>query len=238
VSVEAVLFDFGDTLVTTDPSFEYEDCLIQLHKSLTKNKIEVPYEDFKKAHSEVLDKHYKTRSLEEITFRSATSRALKCFGYNLSPNDERIVEAVDAHMQPFIKARRINQNLNKILQKLKGRYKLGIVSNFGHTPTLLKTLEKFDLTKFFDAVIVSADVGWRKPSRKVFEAALKALGVSASEAVFVGDSLRQDIWGARRVGMRTVLLRKRHLREETFGRVKPDMAIKGLNELPNLLLSL
>lgn len=45
-----------------------------------------------------------------------------------------------------------------------------------------------------------------KPHRSIFEAALKRVGVSAAEAMMVGDSLTQDIDGARRVGMRGVLV--------------------------------
>lgn len=53
----------------------------------------------------------------------------------------------------------------------------------------------------FDAVIVSAEVGAEKPNPRIFEAALEAVGVEPCEAVHVGDDRRNDIWGAREVGM-------------------------------------
>ena len=55
-----------------------------------------------------------------------------------------------------------------------------------------------------DAIAVSADVGKRKPSPLIFEAALAQAGVGPGEAVMVGDRLREDIGGARAVGMTSV----------------------------------
>ena len=59
-----------------------------------------------------------------------------------------------------------------------------------------------------DVAVSSSQHGFMKPHPSIFEAALKLAGVSAADAVMVGDSLTQDIDGARRVGMRGVLVRR------------------------------
>jgi len=90
------------------------------------------------------------------------------------------------------------------------------------------------LSKFFDVIVISGDVGWRKPSPKIFEKALEELHVSDSEAVFVGDAPFHDIAGARHVGMKTVLLRRLG-EKETADTGNPDKIISGLEELLTIL---
>ena len=53
-----------------------------------------------------------------------------------------------------------------VLKKLKTDYKLGIVSNFPHKLALLTMLKRFDLSRFFEAIVVSAQLGARKPNPK------------------------------------------------------------------------
>ena len=72
-----------------------------------------------------------------------------------------------------------------------------------------KLLKTHGLDQLLDVVVVSAAVNKRKPSPEIFENTLKALGVSASETVFVGDTLDADIEGAKAVGMKAVYIERR-----------------------------
>ena len=82
--------------------------------------------------------------------------------------------------------------------------KLGIISNWDQRLPLL--LERLDLADLFDAFAISAIVGVEKPHPRIFETALSALDVPAERAVHVGDSRRDDLEGARGVGMQALLL--------------------------------
>ncbi len=93
----------------------------------------------------------------------------------------------------------------EILGCLRGQYRLGVVSNwYGNLDVVI---EEAGMARLVDAVIDSARVGRFKPDPAIFMTALKDLHVPAAEAVMVGDSLEKDCVPARRVGMRTVLLR-------------------------------
>ena len=116
-----------------------------------------------------------------------------------------------------------------VLQKLRGKYKLGLVSNFAIPECALKLLDKFGLNEFFDVILVSGAVNKRKPSPEIFEKALRALDVDASRAVFVGDMIGLDVKGAKNVGMKAVLIERRPLRRVLD--VKLDRVIKSLREL-------
>jgi FMN phosphatase YigB (HAD superfamily) len=82
--------------------------------------------------------------------------------------------------------------------------KLAIVSNtFIPGATVDRHLELVDLKSFFPVRIYSSDIGYRKPHRRIFQEALRRLGVSAHHSLFVGDLVKADIVGAMRMGMRT-----------------------------------
>jgi putative hydrolase of the HAD superfamily len=235
--IKAVFFDFGDTLAHASPDFDTETCIYRFHRSLLKNGISISYEDCRKTYVEVADKFFSRNYIKEITFGFVLSETLKRLGYSLEPIDKIIVEAAEAYMEPWIQARTIDRHAPSILRGLRKKYKLGIVSNITYSPAVLKTLERFDLVNLFDVVITSVDVGWRKPSPRIFRRALQAMKVSASESVFVGDELDHDVEGAQKVGMRTILLNRRSA-EETLRNVKPNVAICEWKELPHALESL
>lgn len=91
-------------------------------------------------------------------------------------------------------------------------------------------LARIGLAPLLDGVVTSAAVGVRKPGRALFQAALAIAGVPAEAALHVGDSPRDDVEGARRAGLRAVLLRR-------DGRppLEPASTITGLDELLALI---
>ena len=84
--------------------------------------------------------------------------------------------------------------------------RVGLISN---SHRCLESFQShFELEGLIDVAISSSQHGYMKPHPSIFEAALKLAGVEAAASVMVGDSLSQDIEGARRVGMRGVLVRR------------------------------
>lgn len=232
--IQAVFFDFGETLVHASPNFDTEMCIFSFHRNLLKNGISISYEDCRKAYVEVADKFFSRDYIREITFGYVLSEALNRLGYSLEPADKIIVEAAEAYMEPWIQARTIDRCAPSILSGLRKKHKLGIVSNITYSPAVWKTLKRFDLVNLFDVVVTSVDVGWRKPSPRIFRRALQALNVLASVTVFVGDELDHDVEGAQKVGMRTILFNKSSIKE-TLRKVKPDATICEIKELPRAL---
>jgi HAD superfamily hydrolase (TIGR01662 family) len=112
--------------------------------------------------------------------------------------------------------------------------RLGLISNSHRC--LESFQEHFELDGLIDVAISSSQHGYMKPHPSIFEAALKLAGVAASDAVMVGDSLMQDIEGARRVGMRGVLVRRAGAASETA--VGDVPVISSLAELPGKILEI
>jgi HAD superfamily hydrolase (TIGR01509 family) len=101
---------------------------------------------------------------------------------------------------------------------------------------ILDLLQMLGLRSLFESVVVSSEIGFRKPHPSLFMRALDELKVTANRAVFVGDSLRNDVAGAKGVGMLAVLTRQ--YRQERFDGPDPapDAVVERLSELPNLAL--
>jgi len=95
--------------------------------------------------------------------------------------------------------------------------------------------EHFSLRDLITVAVSSAEHGYMKPHRSIFDAALAKAGVAAGESVMVGDSLRHDIDGAVAAGMRAVLLRRSG---EVPASLPPDVSvITTLTDLPALLVN-
>jgi putative hydrolase of the HAD superfamily len=94
---------------------------------------------------------------------------------------------------------------------------------------VFKLLKTNHLDGLFDVVVVSGAVNKRKPSPEIFQSTLKTLGVSASETVFVGDTIDADIEGPKAVGIKAIYIERRLQAIERFA---PDQTIKSLSELP------
>ena len=82
--------------------------------------------------------------------------------------------------------------------------RLGIISNWDER--LRPLLDELGLSKFFEAIVVSCDVGFPKPSPVIFEHASKKLGVALEQILHVGDSLETDIAGAQSAGCAAALI--------------------------------
>ena len=102
----------------------------------------------------------------------------------------------------------LDPEAKSVLGELQGRYKLALISNFDHPPHVHRLLDDLALRPFFDAVVVSGDVGVKKPDPAIFAPALEQTGLATDEALFVGDSPEDDVAGARAAGLRPVLIRR------------------------------
>ena len=120
-----------------------------------------------------------------------------------------------------------------VLGELQGRYKLALISNFDHPPHVHRLLDELALRPFFDAVVVSGDVGVKKPNPAIFVPALEQTGLVADEALFVGDSPEDDVAGARAAGLRPVLIRRQ---QDADGRTEDGVrVVAGLREVIGLV---
>jgi len=231
--VKAVMFDFGATLVLDD-KFDYFGSLRETHKVLEKAGVAPSFERFRQVYLEVRDRLWNDSELREHTYNHRLAEVLRQCGYNIAESDKRLREATSVFLWCLVNSLYMEDYVPRVLEELHKRYWLAVVSNLGIPEVVPVTLEKFGISKYFDVVLASGTVGYRKPSPKIFKEALRALGALPEETVFVGDSLYHDVQGAKAVGMKTVWLKRKN--EEITQ--TPDKTIEDLKVLQRILETL
>jgi putative hydrolase of the HAD superfamily len=234
--IKAVLFDMFDTLMIIEKDHEfYPPSIHRMYQYLHKQGIDVSFEKFQDTYIEVRDQLYAKADLnwEEPHFNVRISEVLKKLGYNQSDTSPIVSAATNEFCEEFMKYVRIDAEAEATLKELHEKYKLGIVSNFAIPECVLKLLKAANIDRLFDAVVVSGAVNKRKPAAEIFKSTLKMLGVSAAEAVFVGDTMDADVEGSKAVGMYAIYIERRL--QKPLAKNGPDITIKNLSELPAAL---
>ncbi|TJY44230.1 HAD family hydrolase [Cohnella pontilimi] len=177
--------------------------------------------------------HPMFRKLEQIApeyRRNAWTRGLAALGADRPELGARLAEAFAAQRR---KLPYVYDETFTVLDELRGRYKLLLLTN--GCPDLQQ--EKLDgvpaLTPYFDFILISGHFGEGKPSERLFAHAMEQLGISPEDGVMVGDKLTTDILGANRVGMTSVWINRNNVKRGD--EIVPKHEIASLTELPALL---
>jgi putative hydrolase of the HAD superfamily len=203
-NIKAIGFDLFNTLIVIEP-----DTLIRamerMIKSLMKSGFSIDASfarDYRDAAS-----LYVTKSRNDgiETHNSIwVSHVFNSYGIPTSPADERIGLAVDEYFMAFYERVSLIPETLDTLTSLKRQYSLGLLSNFTHAPAAREILQLTGLEPLFDAIVISGEVGYRKPHPHVFDELARGLGVKKEDIIFTGDDPEPDIHGASKAGMNPV----------------------------------
>jgi putative hydrolase of the HAD superfamily len=155
--------------------------------------------------------------------------------HDLALDPQALLLATNHYARPIREGVTATPGAAETLATLRGRgVRTGLISNTIWPSELhLEDLAALGMVQHLEHLLFSGDFGVWKPRPEVFEHMLGMLGVTAGEAVFVGDSPAEDIVGAQGVGMRAVWMRSA---EFPLGDIRPDATIETLPELLPLLV--
>lgn len=103
----------------------------------------------------------------------------------------------------------LNEGFEKFIKAVRQKYKLAIISN--DSSRWSKYLrEKFDINQYFDVISISGDLKICKPDERIFRLTVEKLAVKAEECLYVDDR-RDNLEGARKTGMNTILFNSRNV---------------------------
>ena len=123
--------------------------------------------------------------------------------------------------------------VEETIRRLHQKYHLAIISD-GQTAYAVPELNAVGLSGYFDPIIISGDFGYRKPDERLFTTALTAMKMKPSEVLFVGNDMFRDVYGAQKLGMKTVFFKSNQGTQEKEG-VKPNYIIYSFPELLNAI---
>ncbi len=151
---------------------------------------------------------------------------------DLSPEHAQKIAELYIHHYPLVG--RAMVGARSALTELSRHYPLGLVSN-GFADTQRRKLAALDLTHLFKCLVLSGEVGSRKPHPEIFQHAARLLDYSPRACLFVGNSYDHDIVGARTAGMQTCWYNPEGTRLLP-GKSRPDFEIGALSAIAKLVL--
>lgn len=241
---KAIVIDLFDTLVNWNPEglplVEWRGREIRSTMPILFPVLETALGDrfdrdrFMDAHATVYNDIFSERARGdalEITCLERFVRTLKLLGLDddeLSPLAENLRRT---HMGRVRDVTRAPAARIEAMKRIARHMRVGLISNFDDSETGHLIMDDTGIRELFDAIIISADTGYRKPNPLIFKQILEMMHLEPADILFVGDTPHDDVLGAKGVGMHSAWIRTRD-RELPEGIPAPDIVIADLAELP------
>ena len=235
--VKAVFLDLGDTLVHLDRPWEdvFRANLTALCTYLAKLGLRLDFEKFSQTFMRIFDDAsyradlYKIEiPMEEILAKVLRKSGLQMLGVDLPTS------AMIEFYRPEVESWQLYPDTIETLTRLTSNgYTLGVVSNAKSDWAVRAIIERREIGKFLKTIVSSAALKIRKPRPEIFSQAMNALGVTARESVFIGDSIQADVAGSKNMGMRSIHVLRKPI--ESTAPPKPDATVTTLNDAVEII---
>lgn len=205
--LDGILFDVGGTLFSYgDMEQAWSDWLQALHRSLVSHGLKESIESLAARCDGFFNRPEPPRVEGQTVFEAriqslAAEAGLSIAVAELGAIETSVLAAWWSHLT-------LDPEAPDVLRQLHSRYRLALVSNFDHPKHLYEILDHHELTQFFDAVVISGEVGVKKPDPKIMFMALDSLGLKGESCVYVGD-IEDDEHCALSAGMRAITIDRR-----------------------------
>ena len=237
--MKAVLFDLGHTLIDYycdwhGPEQRGVERIYQLVSEASPSPVDRA--EFTSYLTERLA-HPRTKKREEMVEVPLSELLGACLDRYCCLDEVTLQEGLEIFYGVLLEDRKLVPGAVEVLESISDRgLAIGLISDVAWglpSEFPLRDMQHFGLDRYFDDMVFSTDVGLRKPHPKVFKIALSNLGVSAADAMYIGNSPFHDIKGAQGVGMKAVLKRSVYCHPEEG--VVPDHTVSQLREIESLI---
>lgn len=207
MTINGIFFDlYGTLLVYGNMDAAWSDWLKTLHVQLSLRGSTHSIESLAKACDQFYSKSEPTPRQHNLTVFEQRIQNL-CFDLKLNLAAKDIKMTANKVANAWQKHISLDPEAHHVLHRLHRSKKLALVSNFDHPLHVHSVLSNFDLTPYFDSVVISAEVGVKKPDPRIFDTALEQTGMKPEEVIYVGDT-DDDTKAARAAGMVPVLIQR------------------------------
>jgi putative hydrolase of the HAD superfamily len=196
-------FDLDHTL--WDFEANSKECLIEIYDNQLSNEVDFSSNDFVKYFSKVNREMWAALEREEITHNYLRGNRFKntLAHLNHTIHDKKGMELNDTFLELLPTKTALIPNAIEILDFCHGKFNLHIISN-GFYEVQLRKMIGSGIQHYFSEIVTNEIAGARKPSKEIFNYALKVSNCKPQDAVMVGDSYEADISGAKNAGMKAI----------------------------------
>ncbi|MCL2577285.1 MAG: YjjG family noncanonical pyrimidine nucleotidase [Defluviitaleaceae bacterium] len=223
-NLKAVFFDADDTLIN------HKECEKQALKYLFDN-IGISYKNEYQNIFRPLDRMLWEN--ETILPKDIPTHRFKIFFEKINIDYKNFAKANDLFKKGLANAFALTENAEKIIKYLHNKgYSLYVVTN-GLIELQRPRVTNSKIGKFISYVMVSEEVGAKKPNPLIFNILLQKINFNPNEVIMVGDSLKNDIQGAKNANIKSVWFNPERIKNETD--IIPDYEITDLLQLTKIL---
>ena len=243
---KVIVFDVYKTLIDIESDERNIKTYNFISSWLSYKGLHIKPKDLRKLYKEITKQEILSNNelYPDIDIKNVFKKILLCLTKK-GENDEYEKDAVEMGLLFRIlttKSLTIYPETLPVLETLHNdKVRLAVLSNTQRLFTLPE-FRKFDIEKYFEYMLFSSDVRVSKPATKIFETLLSAMKIKPQDAIYVGDNLFDDIFGAQRAGMKTIWLDRKGANAfpSELERPTPDKQIKesSSENLINAILSL
>ncbi|WML44540.1 HAD family hydrolase [Neobacillus sp. PS3-40] len=213
-----MLFDLDDTLLNRDKAVDKMFLII----------LEKCYEDVKHSLKNEMLRKFKEYDKRGYGYSDKT-KVLESFFDEFPPKYRLPHNYIqDFWNNNFPHCFSINQNTINIVNTIKVQAKIAIITN-GSTQRQKAKIINTKLNSCFDIIIISEEVGFSKPDKRIFELALNKLNVQPEAALFVGDDIEKDIGGCQNANIKGIWFNPHMIKNDT--EIKPYAEINSFDRL-------
>lgn len=237
-----IFFDLGNTLIYFDGDWTETAVRAQaaIANNLCQHGFKVDETEFAMQFGKAIQQYAQERKsdLLEPTTARVLRRQLKEFAIE-NIDGQIFTDLLKNYYAISEEHWKLPEDTHPTLEMLKQKgYQIALISNAADAENVHRQIRAAELDQLLDYVVISAEIGMRKPAREVFQKALEHFKIEPSNAIMVGDLLEADIQGARNTGMQSVWLTRwarNPENEALINRIKPTHRINRLRDLPRLL---
>lgn len=242
IPIRTIFFDLGSTLMYYDgqwPDALYQ-AIEQLGQALRQAGLQLNLPEFLPEFQRRMNAYFIQRDDEylEYTTEFILQNQLADFGYPHVPIETQRGALASMYAVTQAHWHREDDTLPTLEALKAAGYRLGLISNASDAADVHALIDKAQIRPYFQSIVISAEVGRRKPAPQIFGVALRETNSAPGESLMVGDWLPADIAGAHNLGMRAVWI-ARHvdtLENRTLAeQLRPEAIIHSLAGLPPLL---
>jgi putative hydrolase of the HAD superfamily len=241
MDIRALLFDVNGTLIDIETDEGLEEIYRAIAHFLTYQGISLHRWEVRDLYFQIMQ-HQRARSAEtfaefdvvEVWREFLRNKASDSF-HSLPSEKREQLPLFLAELQRGIARKRLRPypQVQETLDQLRSRFPMAVVSD-AQSAYAVPELRAVGLLHYFNPIIVSGDYGYRKPDPRLFQKALDALQVRPEQALFFGNDLFHDIFGAQQVGMKAIFIsyNQGNTSPQT---ITPDYTICRFAELPQAI---
>jgi putative hydrolase of the HAD superfamily len=208
MAIKGILFDLYGTLIDIETDESRDDIYRGIAHYLTYHGVYLHRWEVRDRYYQIMkqQKEMHGEAYPEINVEAIWSALLEQEGVKRD-HERRKLALILAQLYRGISRNRLQlyPEVQKVLDELRPAYRMALVSD-AQPCYALPEIKAVGLDGYFDPTIISGHYGFRKPDRRLIEKALDSMKLMPAEVVCVGNDMYRDMYGAKRLGIKTIFV--------------------------------